>query len=75
MTKFRVTEAFLHAGDITIISQRGGGFNTFFCRFFMSHSTEAFVGEPFNVSIFSGIEKFCSQEGYISILCRNFSVS
>ena len=38
--------------------QSEGGVNTISCRFFMSHSTETFVGEPFSVSLFSGIEKF-----------------
>ena len=37
-----------------------------------SHSTETLVGEPFSVSLISGIEKLHAQEGYITILCRNF---
>ena len=30
-----------------------------------------FVGEPFSVSLISGIEKFYASEGYATILCRN----
>ena len=78
MTKFPVTKDFLHEGDITIISQSGGGggrVSTIFCRHFFSHGTETFVGETFSVSHFSGIEKIFSQEGYVTILCRKFSIS
>ena len=31
-----------------------------------------FVGEPFKVSLKSGIEKFYASEGYVTIFCRNF---
>ena len=31
-----------------------------------------FVGEPFSVSLISGIEKFYASEGYVTIFCRNF---
>ena len=31
-----------------------------------------FVGEPFSVSLISGIEKFHASEGYVTIYCRNF---
>ena len=41
----------------------------------MSHSTETFLGEPFSVSLISGIEKFYAQEGYITIFYRKFFVS
>ena len=30
------------------------------------------VGEPFSVSIISGIEKFYASEGYVTIFCGNF---
>ena len=60
---------------ISRLSVRGGGGDTIFCRFFMSHGTENFVGETFSVSIFSGTEKIYSQEGYVTILCRKVSVS
>ena len=77
MTKFRVTKDFLLEGDNAIISQsgEGGGVSTTFCRHFMSHDTETFVGETFSVSLFLGFKKFYSQEGYVTILCRKFSVS
>ena len=31
-----------------------------------------FVGEPFSVSLVSGIEKFYASEGYVTIFCRKF---
>ena len=34
-----------------------------------------FVGEPFSVSLLSGIERFYASESYVTILCRNFFVS
>ena len=34
-----------------------------------------FVGEPFNVSLVSGIEKFYVSEGHVTIFRRNFFVS
>ena len=51
------------------------GVARFSVDYFMSHSTETFVGEPFSVSIISDIEKFYAQERYITIFCRNFFVS
>ena len=36
---------------------------------------ENFVGEPFSVSLISGIEKFYASEGYVTIFRRNFFVS
>ena len=53
----------------------GGGGSTIFCRFFMSHGTETFVGETFSLSLFSCVEKIYSQERYVTILCRKVSVS
>ena len=32
-----------------------------------------FAGQPFRVSLISGIEKFYASEGYVTILCRIFS--
>ena len=55
MTKFRVSRNFLHEGDITIFSQ---GVARFSIDYFMSQSTETFLGEPFSVSLISGVEKF-----------------
>ena len=34
-----------------------------------------FVGEPFSVSLISGIEKFYASEGYVTIFRRKFFVS
>ena len=34
-----------------------------------------FVGEPFKVSLSSGVEKFYASECYVTIFCRNFFVS
>ena len=31
-----------------------------------------FVGEPFSVSLISGIEKFYGSEGYVTNFCRRF---
>ena len=31
-----------------------------------------FVGQPFRVSLISGIGKFYASEGYVTIFCRNF---
>ena len=40
------------------MDKKGGGFiNTFLRKFFVSH-TKIFVGEPFRMSLISGIEKF-----------------
>ena len=33
---------------------------------------EIFVGQPFRVSLISGIEKFYAEEGYVTIFCRIF---
>ena len=34
-----------------------------------------FVGQPFRVSLVSGIEKVYASEGYVTIFCRKFFVS
>ena len=41
----------------------------------MSHSAENFAGEPFSVSLNSGIEKFHASEGYVTIFRQKFFVS
>ena len=38
------------------------GISRFSVDYFMSHSTQTFVGEPFNVPLISGIEKVHAQE-------------
>ena len=44
----------------------------FYVEFFVSQYQKNFVGEPFSVSLFSGIEKFFASEGYVTIFCRFF---
>ena len=51
------------------------GVPRFSVDYFMSHDAETFVGEPFSVSLISGIEKFYAQEEFITIFCRKFFVS
>ena len=34
-----------------------------------------FEGEPFSISLISGIEKIYAQEGYVTIFCRNFCLT
>ena len=51
-----------------------GGVSKFCVEKFLSHSAEKFVGEPFRVSLISGIEKFYALEGYVTIFHRNFFV-
>ena len=65
---------FLLEGDHDYLSG-GGGASTIFCRLFMPHNTETFIGELFSVSLIWVIEKFYAQEGYITIFSRNFFVS
>ena len=62
----RLSKNFMH---------KGGGVTRYSVDYFMSHSTETFVGEPFSVSLISSIEKFYAQEGYITIFYRKFFVS
>ena len=51
----------------------GGGCITIFCQIFSCLTLpKDFVGEPFSVSIISGIERFHASESYVTILCRNF---
>ena len=44
-------------------------------RKILSDSSEKIVGEPFSVSLFSGIAKFYASEGYVKIFYRNLFVS
>ena len=41
-------------------------------EFFLSHSAEKFVGEPFSASLISGTEKLYASEGYLPIFRRKF---
>ena len=55
------------------IDKNGGGVRSFRRKFFVSQCRENFVGEAFSVSLISRIEKFCAQEGNITIF-RKFVV-
>ena len=47
---------------------RGGGVTKFSLEIFFLTVLRNFVGEPFRVSLISGIEKFYASEGYVTIL-------
>ena len=47
----------------------------YFVEFFCLTVPKKFVGEPYRVSLISGIEKFYASEGYVTIFRRNFFVS
>ena len=62
-----------------IMEKRGeleewGNMKIFLKNFFVS-LPKKFVGEPFRVSLISGIEKFYASEGYVTIFCRKLFVS
>ena len=53
---------------------RGGGgeYQDFPSKIFCLTVPKNFVGEPFSVSLISGIEKFYASEGYVTIFDRMF---
>ena len=51
---------------------REGGIHDFPSKFFCLTVPKNFVGEPFSVSLISGIERFYASESYVTILCRIF---
>ena len=53
----------------------GGEYQKFPSKIFCLTVPKNFVGEPFSVSLISGIEKFYASEGYITIFRRKFFVS
>ena len=53
----------------------GGEEQDFLWKIFYLTVPKKFVGEPFRVSLISGIEKFYASEGYVTIFRRNFFVS
>ncbi len=61
---------FLEAKSLWI--RRRGKYQDFSSKFFCLTVPKKFVGEPFRVSLISGIEKFYAQEGYVTIFCRIF---
>ena len=49
-----------------------GEYQNFPSKIFCLTVPKNFVGEPFSVSLNSGIEKFYSSDGYVTIFCRFF---
>ena len=66
-TMFPVSKNFRdkRGGDVTILRRK---------RFCLTEPKN-FVGEPFSVSLFLGIDKFSTSEGCVTILCQKFVVS
>ena len=63
--KFGVSKNFMH----------NRGYHNFPSKIFCLTVPKNFVGEPFSVSLISGIERFYASDSYVTILCRNFFVS
>ena len=53
----------------------GGGCQEFPSKFCCLTVPTNFVGQPFRVSLFSGIEKFCASEGYVTISVEIFCLT
>ena len=53
-----------------IMDKRGGGYQDFPSKVFCLTVPKIFVGEPFSVSLISGVEKICASEGYVTIFLR-----
>ena len=51
---------------------KNGGVSSYSVENVLSHSAKTFVGEPFWMSLISGIEKFYAQEGYVTVFLRIF---
>ena len=62
--KFLVAKKFM--------DKKGGEYHNFPSEYFCLTVPKNFVGEPFSVSLISGIEKFYASESYVTIFCRNF---
>ena len=53
------------------MDKRGGGkYPDFPSKVFCLTVPKIFVGEPFSVSLISGVEKICASEGYVTIFLR-----
>ena len=65
--KFLVAKKFM--------DKKRGEFQNFPSKNFCLTMPKNFVGEPFSLSLTSGIEKIFASKGYITIFCRNFFVS
>ena len=49
------------------MDKRGGRISLFSVEFFLSHIAKTFVGEPFSVSLISGVENFDASYSYVTI--------
>ena len=61
------------------MDKRGGGggrvYHDFQAKFFCLTLPKNIIGEPFSVSLISGIEKFYASKGYVTTFCQIFFVS
>ena len=57
------------------MDKRGGGYQDLPSKNFYLKMPKKFEGEPFSVSLISGVEKFYASEGYVTIFRRIFFVS
>ena len=57
------------------VSGEEGGVSRFSFENFLSHSIEKIVGQPFRVSLISGLETFYASEVYVTIFRRTFSLA
>ena len=57
------------------MDKREGEESRFSFDFFCLRVPKKFVGEPFSVTLISGIEKHYASEGYVTISCRKFFLS
>ena len=56
------------SGSQKFMDKRGGGkYPDFPSKVFCLTVPKIFVGEPFSVSLFSGVEKIRASEGYVTI--------
>ena len=53
----------------------GGEYQDFPSKIFSSQGAKKIAGEPFGLSLFSGIEKFYASGGYVTIFRRKFFFS
>ena len=54
------------------IDKKWGEYQDFPSKVFCPTMPKNFAGQPFSVSLISGIEKFYAPAGYVTIFCRNF---
>ena len=61
-----------NTGSEKFMDKKAGEYQQFLSKIFCLTVPKNFVGEPFSVSLISGIEKIYASEGYVTIFCRNF---